>query len=320
MTEITLLQKYEPKSLDDIVGQTNIVKLLQGYVHNHNIPHMMFTGDPGVGKTTSANVISRELFGEHWQKNIIMLNASSDRGIDIIRGKIKDATQYAPIGGNDFKIIFLDEADYLTESAQRALRETMIRHQSITRFIFSVNDINKVITPLQDRCQVFRFKSLSHDEIKIHLMKVVKAEKIDIKSQHLMIVSVLAKGSMRKAMNALQSLSVLSEVTEPIIRELMDTIVDSEHSKKLLKLVLFEQVEKYEEYVFKLVYNNGFDPSEILKGVMDELMKINNPKILPSILALAEHDWRISQGASGMIQLRCALFRVNQMKNKPEVI
>ncbi len=319
MNDITLLQKYEPKSLNGIAGQTNIVKILKGYVKTENIPHLMFSGPPGVGKTTLANILARELFGDHWRKNIIMLNASDERGIDIVRGKIKESTRYAPIGGYNYKIIFMDEADELTEPAQRALRETMIRNQTITRFIFSVNNISKVITPLQDRCQVFRFKAIPHDEIKIHLMKVAKAEEINIKSQHLMLVAVLAKGSMRRAMNALQSLSVIGEITEPIIRELMDTTVDAEHSKKLLKRVLTTEVEKYEEFLFKMVYASAFDPSEILQGMMSELIALNNPAALPAITTLAEHDWRISQGASGMIQLRCALFRINQMKQKPEM-
>jgi replication factor C small subunit len=320
MNEITLLEKYTPKSFGDLVGQTQIIEILQGYVRSGNIPHMMFVGNSGIGKTATTNVIAKELFGDIWRKNLIMLNASSDRGIDIIRGQVKDATQYAPLAGHKYKIIFMDEADFMTEQAQRALRETMIRHQSITRFIFAVNDISKMITPLQDRCQVFRFKSLSHDEIKTHIMKIAKAEEINIKSQNLMLVAVLAKGSMRKAINAMQSLSVLPEITEPIIRELMDTVVDSDHSKRLLKRVLSEDVEKYEEYLFKLVYANAFNPSEILHGIMNELMALNEPSTLSAILTLAEHDWRISQGANSMIQTRCAFFRINQMKNKEKIL
>ena len=281
---------------------------------------MLFAGKPGTGKTTLARVLSRELFGEFWRKNIIMLNASSSRGIDVIRGEIKSATQYAPIGGYPFKIIFMDEADSLTKDAMLALRETMLRHQNITRFIFAVNDLNKIIPPLQDRMQIFRFRSIPHDDIKIHLMNIAKAEEIDISPQHLMLISVLAKGSMRNAVNALQTVSVLDEITENIIRELLDTTCDSEYSRKLIKRVLTTDVEKYEEELFRLVHANAFAPNEILKGIMNELIALNNPDALPAILIIADADWKISQGASEMLQARCAFFRINQLKNKDKII
>lgn len=317
---ITLLEKYEPTSLDSMVGQTNILKILRGYVNTGNIPHLMLSGKPGTGKTTITRVLARELFGKYWQKNIIMLNASSSRGIDTIRGKIKESTMYQPIGGANYKIIFMDEADSLTKDAMLALRETMLRHQNVTRFIFAVNDINKMIPPIIDRCQVFKFRDIPHDLIKIHLMKIAKSEEIDISPQHLMLIAVLAKGSMRQAVNALQTVSVLDSIDEPIIRELMDTIVDSSHSKKLLKRVLTTDVATYEEELFRLVYASGFEPSEILQGLLNELMTANDPVALPAIVTLADGDWKISQGASGMIQLRCSLFRLNQIKNKEKIL
>jgi DNA polymerase III gamma/tau subunit len=151
-------------------------------------------------------------------------------------------------------------------------------------------------------------------------MHIAKEEKINVSPQHLMLISVLARGSMRRAINCLQSLSVLDEITEPIIRELLDTTVDVEHSRKLLKRVLSTDVEQYEEELFRLVYANAFSPSEILQGIMTELIATNDPSTLRAVMILAEGDWRISQGASGMLQARCALFRINQMKDKEKII
>jgi DNA polymerase III delta prime subunit len=125
---------------------------------------------------------------------------------------------------------------------------------------------------------------------------------------------------MRRAINCLQSLSVLDEITEPIIRELLDTTVDVEHSRKLLKRVLTTDVEQYEKELFRLVYANAFSPSEILQGIMTELIATNDSSTLPAVIVLAEGDWRISQGANGMLQARCALFRVNQLKNKDKIL
>jgi len=314
MNELNVwLEKYNPTSLDGIVGQKNIVNLLRGYVRMNNMPHLMFAGLPGIGKTTAATVLAKELFGDNWKSNIIMMNASDERGIDIIRGKIKDATRYAPIDGN-FKIIFLDESDELTESAQRALRETMIKHQNITRFIFSVNNIGKMIEPIQDRCQILRFKSLSMEDIRDHLKKIIKKEKIDISSANVSLIAGLSKGSMRKAMNALQSISYQDEINETLIREAMDITFDPQHAKQLLDLVIKGNIEIYEKYLFELIYKLGFQPSEILQGLMDLLISKNDPKLLSIIVVLAEYDWRISQGAQDLLQLRCGLMKLSQSK------
>ena len=279
----------------------------------NNMPHLMFAGAPGIGKTTAATVLAEEFFGDEWKSNIIMMNASDERGIDVIRGKIKDATRYSPINSN-FKIIFLDESDELTEPAQRALRETMIRHQNITRFIFSVNNIGKMIEPIQDRCQVLRFKSLSMEDIRDHLKKIVKEEKIDISISNISLIAGLSKGSMRKAMNALQSVSYQDEINETLIREVMDATFDPQHAIQLLDLVVKGNIEVYEKYLFSLIYKSGFQPSEILQGLIDLLISKNNPKLLPAIVGLGEYDWRISQGAQDLLQLRCGLMKLSQSK------
>ncbi|KUJ98621.1 MAG: Replication factor C small subunit, partial [Thermococcales archaeon 44_46] len=118
------VEKYRPERLDDIVGQDHIVKRLKHYVKTGSMPHLLFAGPPGTGKTTSALCLARELFGEHWRHNFLELNASDERGINVIREKVKEFARTKPIGGASFKIIFLDEADALTQDAQQALRRT----------------------------------------------------------------------------------------------------------------------------------------------------------------------------------------------------
>jgi replication factor C small subunit len=305
------LQKYKPNSINDIIGQKNIVSILKGYINNKNIPHLLFAGDSGIGKTTAAVIIAKELFGNNWETNTIMMNASDERGIDIVRNKIKNATKFAPMGA-PFKIIFLDEADEMTIPAQRAMRDIVVKHQNVTRFIFAVNDLSKIITPIQDRCQVFRFKRLLIDDIYNHLQKIVNSESININKESIILIAKLSNGSMRRAVNALQSISTQDEVNESIIKELMNSSLNNQDIEELLKLIKTGNVEIYEKYLFDLIYNGGYNPEEIINAIIDLLIKKNDNKMLPIVVGLAEYDYRISQGANPLLQLRCGLMKLSQ--------
>ena len=307
------LEKYEPKTINDMVGQQNIINIIKGYIKSGNIPHLMFTGTPGVGKTTLVKIIAKELFRKDWKNNTILMNASDERGIDVIRNKIKQATKIAPMGF-DFKIIFMDEADFLTEPAQRALRDIVVKNQNITRFIFAVNDLSKVIEPLQDRMQVFRFKPLWTEDIYNHLQRIVTGEGINISEENIKLIATLSDGSMRRGVNALQSVYTQPEINESIIRELMNSTLNNEDIDKLLELVKTGNVEIYEKFLFELVYNNGYDPNEIMDAIIDKIIKMNDNKMLPIVVGLAEYQWRMSQCANSMLQLRCSLMKLSQSK------
>ena len=209
------IEKYRPKILNDVAGQDEIVERLKAYVKSHNVPHLMFAGPAGTGKTTCALALAKELFGETWKQNFNELNASDERGINIIRGKIKDFARTAPIGKADFKIIFLDEADSLTNDAQSALRRTIEKYTHICRFILSVNYSSKVIEPIQSRCTVFRFSPIKPDDIKKYMRKIATKEKLEITPDGLDTLIFIAKGDMRKAINILQvGASVNNKITE----------------------------------------------------------------------------------------------------------
>ena len=178
-------EKYRPGSFSEIKGQKEIVKRAEAFVKQRNMPHLLFSGPAGVGKTTLALVIAKSLFKEGWKGNLLELNASDERGIDVIRHKVKDFARTRAIGDVPFKIIYLDECDALTREAQQALRRTMENYTQTTRFILSCNYSSKIIDPIQSRCAVFRFKPLDKEDVFEIIEKIAKDEgiKIDNKAE-----------------------------------------------------------------------------------------------------------------------------------------
>ncbi|MBT5739669.1 replication factor C small subunit, partial [Candidatus Woesearchaeota archaeon] len=180
MTSSIWTEKYRPQTFDEVKGQKNIVAKIKAFVETGNMPHLLFAGPAGVGKTTLSLVIAKQLFGENWRQNTLELNASDERGIDVVRVKVKDFARTRSLGNVPFKLIYLDESDALTKDAQQALRRTMENYTKTCRFILSCNYSSKIIDPIQSRCAVFRFKPLPESEIYLVIDKIVKQEGLSI--------------------------------------------------------------------------------------------------------------------------------------------
>src|SRR6056297_440756 len=173
------IEKYRPESLDDVKGHENIVPRLRRYVEQDDLPHLMFAGPAGVGKTASAGAIARELYGDDWREHFLELNASDERGIDVVRDRIKNFAR-SSFGGVEYRIIFLDEADALTSDAQSALRRTMEQFSHNTRFVLSCNYSSKIIDPIQSRCAVFRFSPLGDEAVEAEIRHIAAEEDIEL--------------------------------------------------------------------------------------------------------------------------------------------
>lgn len=313
MNTETLLGKYAPTTLPDVQGHKTIRNIFMKMVEQGNIPHMMFTGTPGNGKSTTARALVRDLYGDEYKSNYIVFDSSTERGIDIVRNRIKEVTKYKPIN-HDFKIIILEESDEMTSQAQFALREIMLKNQKICRFIFICNNLNKIIEPLQDRCQIFRFGQLQMDDIFNHITLIVKEENIQIKKSQISTISALADGSMRAGVNALQTIATQDSITDDLIRTVMGAKFDQKNSERILKAVFAGDQNKWESEIFRLVYSEGFTPEEIMHGILDQMISKNNPKDIKMITMLAEYDYRMSQGVQPLLQLRCGLARLASTK------
>ena len=303
------IEKYRPKMLSDVVGQDQIVERLKAYVKTRNVPHLMFAGPAGIGKTTSALALSRELFGETWKQNFNELNASDERGINVIRGKIKDFARTSPIGKADFKIIFLDEADSLTNDAQSALRRTIEKYTHICRFVLSVNYSSKVIEPIQSRCTVFRFSPIKPDDIKKYMRKIATKEKLEITPDGLDTLIFISRGDLRKAINVLQvGASVGKKITAELLYETTST-AKPEDVKKLITTALEGNFMSARNILYDLLIQYGLSGEDVIKqihrGIYD--LPIPDENKIRLIEKTGETDFRITEGSNSHIQIESLL-------------
>jgi len=203
-------EKYRPKTFEGLVGQDDIIKKIQNLTKSLNIPHLMFAGPAGTGKSTLALIVVKELFGLSWRENYLELNASDERGIDVIRQKVKDFARTKAIGNVPFKVIFLDEADALTKEAQQALRRTMENYTSTCRFVMSCNYSSKIIDPIQSRCAIFRFKLLEKKDIEKRLILITEKENLQISEETIEALYEASEGDFRRVINLLQACASIS--------------------------------------------------------------------------------------------------------------
>jgi len=312
------VEKYRPRKLKDVAGQKYIIERLSAYVKVSNVPHMIFAGPPGTGKTTSVLALSRELYGESWSQNFNELNASDERGIGIIRGKIKNFARTAPMGNSAFKIIFLDEADSLTSDAQAALRRTIERYTHICRFILSVNYSSKIIEPIQSRCTMFRFSPLNSEDIKNYIRKIAQKENLEITKDGLETLIFVSQGDLRKAINVLQvGASLNNKITADLLYETSAT-ANPKDVQSLILTALDGDFIAARNKLYDLLIKNGLSGGDVIKQIHRNIFDLTIPDVskIKLIEKTGEIEFRLTEGSNEHIQLETLLAQFALEGNK----
>jgi len=302
------IEKYRPKTFADIKGQEHIVERIKAMVKEKNISHMLFAGPPGIGKTSLIYVAAKSLYSDNYQRYVLDLNASHERGIDVIRTKIKDFAKTISFG-NMHKIIILDEADALTKDAQHALRRTMEIYSNTTRFCLIANYPSKIIEPIQSRCAVFYFKPLEEKHIEEIIQNIAKNENLKISQEASNILFSLSNGDVRKVQNILQSCASISKnITKEIISQI-STIATPTEIKEILNLAINKNFIKSRSLLLETMLKQGLSGLDIIKEIQKEILNLNTADETKALMIekCAEIEFRLVEGSDEYIQLEALL-------------
>jgi len=312
VSNIPWIEKYRPKRLDEIIGQNAIVERLKAFVKAKNFPNMIFSGPAGVGKTTAAIAFANELYGSELSSYFLETNASDARGIDVIRGRIKEFAKTLPMQSGLVKIAFLDEADALTPEAQHALRRTMERYSQTTRFIFSANYASKIIEPIQSRCVVLRFRPLNEDQVREYIKRIEKGEGLEIEDKAVDALIYVGEGDLRKLTNVLQGAAAMNtKITERQIYDIASRARPKEIIS-MLRYALSGDFTKARNELDKLMLENGMSGEDVLLQCYREVinMEISDKQKLGLIKEIGDCNYKIVEGANERIQLEAMLASI----------
>ncbi len=309
MTSTIWTEKYRPITFSEIVGQDDIVKRVESLTKTLNIPHLLFAGPAGTGKSTLALVIVKELFKNTWKDNYLELNASDERGINVVREKVKSFARTKSLGNVPFKVIFLDEADALTPEAQQALRRTMENYSSSCRFLLSCNYSSKIIDPIQSRCAIFKFKLLEKKDIEKILQRIAERENLTIDPNAVEIIYEGSEGDCRRAVNIMQSTAAISPSITP---DLVATVIASTKPKDIkivLDYALAGDFENAREKLLDVMLKESISGEDVIKAIQKEIwnLPIESEKKVKLTEKTGEVEFRIVEGSDPFIQLQSLL-------------
>jgi len=305
-------EKYRPKTLGEIIDQEEIVSRLQEFVKRAAMPHCLFAGPPGTGKTTAALCLAHDLFGVRFQDVFMELNASDERGIDVVRTTVKEFARMASLSSVPFKILVLDEADNMTSDAQSALRRTMEKYTDTCRFVLCCNYSGRIIEPIQSRCALFRFTPLPDEKIVENLHRIAKNEGLKFTETGLKSIVEVAEGDLRKSINTLQAASSMSKgITEESVYQVVGRAKPTD-VHEMLNHALKGDFIKAREELRHLLVRYGLSGSEIVRQIHSEIFRLAIPekKRIDLVEAVGEIDFRLVQGGDEEVQLSALLAKL----------
>ena len=316
MTESMMwVEKYRPTKISSVINQKEIVGSLRSLLKNiSEMPHLLFSGSAGIGKTTTALCLAREILGESWRDYTLELNASDERGINMVRERVKKFARFSGLDTSiPFKLVILDEADEMTSDAQTALRRIIEDTSKHCRFIMIANNVSKIIEPLQSRCAVFKFTRLTEQDVVSHLEEICKKEKIKYNAEGLKSLYLYSEGDMRHTINMLQATSSIGAINEENVKSSAGLAKTSDVGL-ILKLALGGKFAEARSKMIELIKVYGMSESDFLKYLNEECYKIKSSHLSEISETIAKYDYRLIIGSNPEIQLSAMLAEIGNIE------
>jgi len=321
IANIMWVEKYRPKNLEQIINQKEIIIGLKNFLNKPNeLPHLLFTGAAGIGKTTTAICLAREILGDNWKRDTLELNASDERGIKMVRERVKEFASIMKLSLNQsenerpFKIIILDEADEMTSDAQTSLRRIIEDSSKTTRFIFICNYLSHIIEPIQSRCVVFRFSKVPANEVVEYLKFICKNEGVKFEEKALHKIYEHTNGDLRHSINILQAASTNGNINTLQVQNAIGISGKSKISE-IIKLALDSKFNESRIKLLELLYVYGVSETDFLKYANEEIYNRDIKNISEISSMIAEYDYRLSIGAHPEIQLAAFLAQLGKIND-----
>ncbi|EAU90493.1 DNA replication factor [Coprinopsis cinerea okayama7 len=303
------VEKYRPVSLEDVVSHQDITTTIDRFIEKNRLPHLLFYGPPGTGKTSTILAVARRIYGSDYKKQILELNASDDRGIDVVREQVKQFAETRTLFSKGYKLIILDEADMMTQQAQAALRRVIEQYTKNVRFCIICNYVNKIAPAIQSRCTRFRFSPLPIAEVEKQVNRVVEAENVQLTPEGKQALLKLSKGDMRRALNVLQACHAAYDV---ISESEVYNCTGHPHPQDIEAIVnsmLSDEFTTSYQMISKLKTERGLALQDLIAGAYEYLetieIKPNARVYVLDLLATTEH--RLSTGGNEKMQLTALL-------------